>query len=77
MVLKPTKKTSKQDKKKSRYGVCIYDLVAQGVRIDSTSAKSYSQKVEGLLSFGHSKAHRPDLPQVKIMCRLWIRWSCH
>lgn len=44
----------------------VYDLSSETVRIDSTSAKSYTQSVEGLLTFGHSKDHRPDLPQVKI-----------
>lgn len=46
--------------------VRVYDLAAQTVRIDSTSAKSYTHSVEGLFAFGHSKDHRPDLPQVKI-----------
>jgi len=44
----------------------VYDLSSETVRIDSTSAKSYTRSVEGLLTFGHSKDHRPDLPQVKI-----------
>ncbi|MBI4551132.1 MAG: IS1634 family transposase [Candidatus Latescibacteria bacterium] len=44
----------------------VYDLAAQMVRTDSTTAKSYTQSVEGLFAFGHSKDHRPDLPQVKI-----------
>jgi transposase len=45
----------------------VYDLKARRVRIDSTTAKSYVAVTEdGLLPFGHSKEHRPDLPQVKI-----------
>lgn len=44
----------------------VYDLSAQTVRIDSTTAKSYTQSVQELFAFGHSKDHRPDLPQVKI-----------
>jgi transposase len=45
----------------------VYDLQPQRVRIDSTTAKSYGAVTpEGLLQLGHSKDHRPDLPQVKI-----------
>ena len=45
----------------------VYDLKAKRVRIDTTTAKSYIDVTEdGLLQFGHSKDHRPDLPQLKI-----------
>jgi transposase len=46
----------------------VYDLKPSRVRIDSTTAKSYTTSVtdEGLFQFGHSKDHRPDLPQLKI-----------
>ena len=45
----------------------VYDLKAVRVRIDSTTAKSYvGVSDEGLFQFGHSKEHRPDLPQLKI-----------
>jgi transposase len=45
----------------------IYDLHGDLVRLDSTSASSYGQVTkDGLLQFGHSKDHRPDLPQLKI-----------
>jgi transposase len=45
----------------------VYDLDLDVVRIDTTTASSYGQVTEGgLLQFGHSKDHRPDLPQVKI-----------
>jgi transposase len=45
----------------------VYDLKAEQVRIDSTTAKGYvGVTEEGLFQFGHSKDHRPDLPQVKI-----------
>ena len=37
------------------------------MRIDSTTAKGYLEITpEGLFQLGHSKDHRPDLPQVKI-----------
>lgn len=46
----------------------IYDLKPKRVRVDSTTAKSYRTSVndDGLFQFGHSKDHRPDLPQLKI-----------
>src|SRR6476660_3681858 len=45
----------------------VYDLVAERVRLDTTSAGGYWQVTpEGLFQFGHSKDHRPDLPQVKV-----------
>lgn len=46
----------------------IYDLKGNLVRLDSTSGSGYWQVTEaGLFQFGHSKDHRPDLPQFKIM----------
>jgi transposase len=46
----------------------VYDLSAERVRLDSTTASSYwTVSEDGLLQFGHSKDHRPDLPQVKVM----------
>jgi transposase len=46
----------------------VYDLKPQRARIDSTTAKSYTTSItdDGLFQFGHSKDHRPDLPQLKI-----------
>lgn len=45
----------------------VYDLDLEIARIDTTTASSYGQITEdGLLQFGHSKDHRPDLGQVKI-----------
>lgn len=46
----------------------IYDLKGNLVRLDSTSGSGYWQVTEdGLFQFGHSKDHRPDLPQFKVM----------
>ena len=46
----------------------VYDLKAERVRVDSTTASGYWRVTEdGLFQFGHSKDHRPDLPQVKVM----------
>lgn len=45
----------------------VYELKAEVLRIDTTTASSYGEvSEEGLLQFGHSKDHRPDLGQVKI-----------
>lgn len=45
----------------------VYDLEPRRVRLDTTTAKSYVAVTEGgLFQFGHSKEHRPDLPQLKI-----------
>jgi len=45
----------------------VYDLKADRVRVDSTTAKSYVGVSEGgLFQFGHSKEHRSDVPQLKI-----------
>jgi len=46
----------------------IYDLKGNLVRLDSTSGSGYWQvREDGLFQFGHSKDHRPDLPQFKVM----------
>jgi transposase len=46
----------------------VYDLQPERIRLDSTTASGYWAVTEdGLCQFGHSKDHRPDLPQVKVM----------
>ncbi len=48
--------------------VRVYDLRAERVRLDSTTASGYCGVSEdGLFQWGHSKNKRPDLAQVKIM----------
>src|SRR5438132_9462249 len=42
----------------------VYDLQARTVRVDTTAAAYVTP--EGMFQLGHSKDHRPDLPQVKI-----------
>src|SRR5256885_13999559 len=45
-----------------------HDLGADCVRLDATTASSYGAVTEdGLLQLGHSKDHRPDLGQLKVM----------
>src|SRR5262249_61897551 len=46
----------------------VYDLRPERVRLDSTTVSGYWEvSDDGLFQFGHSKDHRPDLPQVKVM----------
>ncbi len=46
----------------------VYDLSPQRVRLDSTTASGHwAVTSDGMFQFGHSKDHRPDLPQVKVM----------
>jgi transposase len=48
--------------------VRVYELQAHCVRIDTTTVSSYIEvNDQGLLQLGHSKDHRPDLPQLKIV----------
>jgi transposase len=45
----------------------VYELHPKQVRLDSTTASSYvSVSPDSLFQFGHSKDHRPDLPQLKV-----------
>jgi transposase len=49
--------------------VRVYDLPTQTVRVDTTTASTYATRADvsdGLFQFGHSKDHRPDLPQIKV-----------
>jgi transposase len=46
----------------------VYDLQAKRVRLNSTTTAGYGEVTEeGLFQVGHSKDHRPDLPQVKVV----------
>lgn len=48
--------------------VTVYDLPLTGVRLDATTSAGYHQpQPDGLMQHGHSKDHRPDLPQLKLM----------
>ena len=52
----------------NQHALRVYNLQPACVRLDSTTASGYwSVTEDGLFQFGHSKDHRPDLPQVKIM----------
>lgn len=46
----------------------VYRFTTQQVRLDSTSSYGFHTPFEGgVMQFGHSKDHRPDLPQLKLM----------
>lgn len=48
--------------------VAVYELEVSGIRLDSTTSYGYHQLSEGgVMQLGHSKDHRPDLPQLKLM----------
>jgi transposase len=51
------------------HGTCqVYDIPLECVRLDASTSYGYHQTTaEGVMQFGHSKDHRPDLPQLKLM----------
>ncbi len=52
----------------TRTSLRVYDLRPSRVRLDTTTSSGYWTVTEdGLFQFGHSKDHRPDLPQLKVM----------
>jgi transposase len=52
----------------NRRTIRVYRLKPKRIRVDSTTVSGYwTVSEDGLFQFGHSKDHRPDLPQVKVM----------
>jgi transposase len=52
----------------NRHLLRVYDLARGPVHLHTTTASGYWQITEqGLFQCGHSKDHRPDLPQVKVL----------
>lgn len=47
--------------------MAVYELPLAGVRMDGTTSYGYHSDNEGVMQFGHSKDHRPDLRQLKLM----------
>ena len=48
--------------------VTVYEIELTGIRLDSTTSYGYHRVIdEGVMQRGHSKDHRPDLPQLKLM----------
>lgn len=51
-----------------QHTVAVYQIEVTGVRLDSTTASGYhTPTADGVMQHGHSKDHRPDLPQLKLM----------
>lgn len=56
--------------------VAVYELPLAGIRLDSTTSYGYHQVTDtGLMQRGHSKDHRPDLPQLKVMAAAAEPWG--
>jgi len=67
-VLSNDKRWSAFEADLSQRLIRVYALQPGLVRLDSTTASGHWTVTEdGLFQFGHSKDHRPDLPQVKVM----------
>ncbi len=48
--------------------VVVHEMVLEGIRLDGTTSYGHHQvREDGLMQFGMSKDHRPDLPQLKLM----------
>src|SRR6516162_1693738 len=48
--------------------VTVYELELAGMRLESTTSYGYHHVIDkGVMQRGHSKDHRPDLPQLKLM----------
>lgn len=48
--------------------LAVYEIEVSSVRLDSTTSYGYhAPTAGGLMQRGHSKDHRPDLPQLKLM----------
>ncbi len=46
----------------------VYEIPFDCIRLDATTSYGYHQTTpEGVMQLGHSKDHRPDLPQLKLM----------
>jgi transposase len=71
LVLKPLSDPETWDRIEARLwdGTCeVYALPLERVRLDSTTSSGFHTIIAGgLMQLGHSKDHRPDLPQFKLM----------
>jgi transposase len=47
--------------------ITLYELPTDVTRYDSTTISVYQEPSEGIIGYGHSKDHRPDLAQFKVM----------
>jgi len=54
----------------------VYAIEVEGIRLDSTTTYGYHRtKEDGLMQYGHSKDHRPDQPQLKLMAAAAEPWG--
>lgn len=52
----------------SKHTIEAYELPVETIRCDGSAACGYHEVIEnGIMQYGRSKDHRPDLPQLKIM----------
>lgn len=66
--LSDTQRWQKLEQDLTRQTIRVYRLTPQRVHVDSTTSyRHWSVSEEGLFQHGHSKDHRPDLPQLKVM----------
>lgn len=62
------KSWQKYEQEQGKHIIRVYPLGTDRVRLDATTASSHIEPSENrLFQLGHSKDHRPDLAQVKIM----------
>jgi len=58
----------KYEIEQGKHIIRVYDLSTEIVRLDATTASNYTEPIDrSIFQLGHSKDHRPDLAQVKIM----------
>lgn len=56
------------ERSQGKHIIRVYCLLSEIVRLDATTASHHVEPIEnGIFQLGHSKDHRPDLAQVKIM----------
>jgi transposase len=71
IVLRRLSDTDGWNKLEAQLWACTMDVYAftmDGVHVDSTTVSGYHTVTEnGVMQYGHSKDHRPDLPQLKLM----------
>lgn len=66
--LSDTQRWQRLEQDLTRQTIRVYRLTPQRLHVDSTTSYSHwSISEEGLFQYGHSKDHRPDLPQLKVM----------
>ena len=67
-ALSDAEKWQSFERELNRHTLRVYHLTPQRVRVDSTTVSGYWTVTEdGMFQFGHSKDHRADLPQLKVM----------